>query len=303
MNEIAPIVLFVYNRPWHTKMTIDALKENLLANQSDLFIYSEYPKDNTQEGKVSEVRSYLKTISGFKSITICEQKTFQGLAKSVIGGINSVLDSYEKVIVLEDDIVTSPFFLSYMNEALNRYENNKNIFSISGFNYPPQLLKIPTGYNNDVYVARRASSWGWATWKARWSKADWDVKGFDKLLSDKILQNEYTDTGADKLRMLIRQMRGEVDSWAIRWDYTHFINKAYCLYPAISFVNNIGLDGSGKHSGKSNIFFNDINKAKSKYVLPEKIEPDADMLKRFYSISKRGGKIFLIKEFFSKIFK
>ena len=172
MTTLAPIILFVYKRPVHTKQTIEYLKRNSLAIHSDLFIFSEFPKKAEFEDQVEQVRQYIKTIDGFKSITIVERPVFMGLAKSVITGISSVFEKYDKVIVLEDDILTAPFFLEYMNEGLDKYENDNRIFSVTGFIYPPNLMKIYKEYDKDVCLLPRASSWGWGTWKNRWEKAD-----------------------------------------------------------------------------------------------------------------------------------
>lgn len=254
----SPITLFVYNRPIHTKKTVEALLKNKLASKSILYIYSDYPKKEEHIKNVKKVREYIHTIKGFKEINIIERKQNYGLAKSIIQGVTEVINKHNKVIVLEDDLVTSPMFLTFMNKMLETYEKEKKIYSITGYNYPPKLMRIPKEYKYDIYFSPRAGSWGWATWKDRWNKADWEVKDYKEFKKNKQLQKEFNKGGDDMTDMLINQMEGKLDSWAIRWCYTLFKENAYCVYPTKSYVSNIGLDGSGVHSGLD-----------SKYVVTE----------------------------------
>ena len=173
--NLAPIVLFVYNRPWHTKQTIEALQKNELAKDSELFIYSDAPKNKEAEKQVKEVRDYIKTISGFKKVTIIEREKNYGLAKNIIEGVTEIVNKYGKVIVLEDDLITSPYFLRFMNEALNFYENEEKVWHISGWNYP-----IDTNGLGDAFLWRLMNCWGWATWANRWKYYEKDV---DKLIA------------------------------------------------------------------------------------------------------------------------
>jgi len=159
----APIVLFTYNRPWHTRRTIEALQKNHLASESVIFIFSDGPKTEEDEPKVEEVRKFLKTIQGFKQIEIIEREKNWGLAKNIIDGVTKVVNEYGKVIVLEDDIVTSPSFLKFMNEALNRFEDKEKVMHISGYMYPIKTEGLP-----DTFFIKPTSCWGWATWKRAW---------------------------------------------------------------------------------------------------------------------------------------
>lgn len=245
--KLAPIVLFVFNRHWHTRKTIDSLKKNNLAKDSDLFIYSDGAKEEKDIANVEEVRDYVNSVEGFKKVKVTERKENLGLANSIISGTTEVINRYGRVIVIEDDLIFTPNFLRFINEALEFYKNNKKVFSITGYNFPSTLMKIPEGYPYNVYFSPRCSSWGWATWKDRWEKVDWGVKDFDDLVKDKRRQRKYALSGDDKMEMLTAQKMGKIDSWAIRWDYAHFKNDAFCLYPAKSFIDNIGFDGSGVH--------------------------------------------------------
>jgi len=133
---VAPIALFVYNRPDHTRKTIEALIGNELAPQSRLIVFSDGPRDNKDVLLVEQVRDYISTIRGFESVSIIPSKSNKGLANSIISGVTSVLSEYDKVIVLEDDLVTSPQFLRYMNNSLDFYENDEAVISIHGYIYP-----------------------------------------------------------------------------------------------------------------------------------------------------------------------
>lgn len=280
----SPITLFVYNRPIHTKKTIKALKANKLASKSILYIYSDCPKKEEHIKDVKEVREYIYTIKGFKQINIVERKQNYGLAKSIIKGVTEVIDKYNKVIVLEDDLITSHMFLSFMNNMLETYEKEKKIYSITGYNYPPKLMKIPKEYKYDIYFSPRAGSWGWATWKDRWDKADWEVKDYEEFKKNKQLQKEFNKGGDDMTDMLIKQMEGKLDSWAIRWCYTLFKNNSYCIYPTRSYIDNIGMDGSGVHCGESSRYVQeDLSLTVSK-ALPWSIVVDERILTNFQKI-------------------
>ncbi len=256
MKKFAPIALFVYNRLLHLQQTVISLQTNEISKESDLFIYSDGPKNSSDAQKVNRVREYLKTISGFKTIQIMEKDNNNGLANSVIAGVSEVLQKYSKAIVIEDDLQMSPDFLLFMNSALDFYADSPEIFSISGYNFP---IKIPADYYNDVYLSYRASSWGWATWRDRWGKADWEIKDYPAFKKDRASQHLFNRGGEDLTPMLHKQMQGIIDSWAIRWAYSHYKNNAFCLFPVISKVQNIGKDGSGTHSRKTNIYNVDLS--------------------------------------------
>lgn len=249
MTNRSPIALFVYNRLWHTQQTIEALQKNELAHDSELFIFSDGPK-NSDEEKVEMVRNYIKKITGFKEITIIHRENNLGLAKSIITGVTEVINKYDKIIVLEDDLITSPYFLTYMNEALNFFEKIDKVYSITGYNLPPSSLKITKQYKNEVYFNPRPMSWSWATWKDRWDKVSWEVNDYDNFLKNKKAQKEFDKAGGNYLNdMLIRQMEGKIDSWYIIWCFTHYQNNALCVYPTKSMGANIGHDSSGVHCG------------------------------------------------------
>lgn len=249
MNNLAPIVLFVYNRPQHTSQTIQALIKNELSKDSILIIFSDGPKkDATQEDldNITEVRKIVNNITGFKKIIIHESNVNIGLDTSEINSVTTVLNKYGKIIVVEDDIVTHPSFLRFMNDCLNKYYKQDNIFMVTGFNHN---IKVPRYYHKDVYIVHRGSPWGWGTWQNRWEKADWTMKGYEDIINNRRKVREFTRAGVDMLPLLINQMKEEIPAWDIRWDYCLYSNNAYCLRPIKSLVYNIGLDGTGAHNG------------------------------------------------------
>lgn len=247
--NLAPIILFVYNRPWHTQKTVEALQECEMSIESDLYIFADGPKDDASDEtrqKIAEVQQYIHSIDGFKSIHIQESPTNKGLANSVISGVKMVMEKYGKVIVVEDDIVAHPFFLRFMNDALEFYAKDHRIYSIGGNNYN---FSIPRSYKKDIYIVHRSESWGWATWKDRWDSVDWSIHDGKEFFSRKKKQKKFNRGGSDMSDMLQAQLHGDIDSWAIRWDYHLYKHDAYCLRPVKTLVENIGLDGTGIHCG------------------------------------------------------
>ncbi|WP_304199884.1 glycosyltransferase [Flavobacterium alvei] len=238
--KLSPIVLFTYNRLDTLKQTVDALSSNSLAMASDLIVYSDGSKSSTDEIIIVKVRTYLKTITGFKTITIHEAPTNMGLANSIIDGVTNVINQYGKVIVVEDDLVCSTNFLNYMNAALDFYSDQSKIFSITGHSIPINCSHT----DSDVYFTSRSSSWGWATWQDRWSIIDWEVKDYTVFKKDKILRRNFNKMGSDMSQMLDRQMQGKINSWAIRWCYSQFKNDLFSVHPYVSKVVNIGFNSS-----------------------------------------------------------
>jgi len=248
MTRLSPIIIFTYRRV--PNKLIDSLLKNDLAQQSELIIYSDGNKNEQDSEDVRDVRKYLHTIEGFKSIKIIESKVNKGLASSIIGGVNEIINKFGKVIVLEDDLIVSNDFLEYMNDALEFYKDNENIWSVSG--YTPELPCLET-YHDDIYLGVRGSSWGWATWKDRWDQIDWEVGDFNKLKQDKSLKEKFNLGGNDMFKMLELQMLGKIDSWAIRWSYSQFKLGKYTVFPKSSKVIYDGFsDGKGMHNSGSN---------------------------------------------------
>jgi hypothetical protein len=253
MPDLAPITLFVYNRLDHTIKTITELQKNKLANESELFIFSDAPKNNKAYLAVEKVRNFIKTVDGFKKITIIERQKNYGLAASIIDGVSKIVNDFGKVIVLEDDLVTSKYFLTFLNDALNEHINNEKIMSIAGYSFP---IEIPKDYSFDVYIFYRCMSWGWATWKSRWENVDWSIGNIKESINHPKFIDNFNRGGEDLYPMLIKQLNKKVNSWAIRWCLHHYKTNSACLYPVISTVKNIGFDGSGVHCGVDPSFDN-----------------------------------------------
>lgn len=287
MEDLAPIVLFVYNRPKHTRETIESLRRNLLSSKSELFVFSDASRNEQELNKVLEVREILENIEGFKKVTVIKAENNKGLANSVISGITEIINNYGKVIVLEDDLVTSPYFLKYMNEALNFYEKDMNIWSISG--YTPNI-KIPEGYKDEVYLSLRGCSWGWATWKHQWSLVDWNIPDYNSFKQNNKQRKNFNMGGNDLSFMLDDQMAGRINSWAIRWVYSQRVHSKYTIYPVNSLVSNIGLDFSGTHSTNA-------DKYKTKEIYHKNIKLTNDIrvnqeilreFRGFYNLNLKG---------------
>lgn len=210
---VSPILLFLYNRPGHTKKTIEALKSNYLAKESELIIFSDGPKKEKEKNKVEKVRNVIKNIDGFKNAEIKNSKYNKGLANSIISGITEIINKKGNVILLEDDLITHPCFLNCVNEALDYYKNNNKIWRISGY-CPP--IEIPNNCYNDIFLNPQASSWDCRTWKNRLNLNDWKIKNFDNFIKNKKIQKRFNIGGEDMTEMLCSQIAGEIDSWAIR---------------------------------------------------------------------------------------
>ncbi|QXP56891.1 glycosyltransferase [Cellulophaga sp. HaHa_2_95] len=248
MIKPAPILLFTYKRLDALKNTIAALKKNDLASESDLFIFSDGPKQLKDKDIIDQIRTFLKTVDGFKSVTISASPTNKGLANSIIGGVTTVMEKSETVIVLEDDLLTTPNFLTYMNKALSEYTAEKKIFSISGYSFD---LRSKDQNPNTTYLLNRGWSWGWATWRDRWENVDWEVASYKEFSENKLERKEFAKGGSDLNAMLDKQMSGKLDSWAIRWFYHQFKTGGLTLYPLGSKIYNDGFDEFATHTNGS----------------------------------------------------
>lgn len=242
----APIALFVYNRLEHTDLVVEALKKNLLSKESDLIIFSDASKDESDLLNVYKVRQYIQHIDGFRSVRIIRRDYNYGLAKSIIDGVSHALNLYEKVIVLEDDLVVSEHFLKYMNEALDLYEESPLVASIHGYVYPVNK-PLP-----ETFFLLGSDCWGWGVWRRSWNVFNADGKYLLNQLRVRQLVNKFNFDGAYPFsRMLENQTLGKNNSWAIRWYASTFLAGMYTLYPGRSLVAHIGNDGSGTHGMNS----------------------------------------------------
>lgn len=246
----APLILFVYNRADHTEKCLASVAQCDLASETELFIFSDGPKSERDRAAVGQVRETVRRFmedAPFLSVTLREADGNRGLANSVIAGVSEVILRDGRAIVLEDDLLCARDFLSFMNDALNFYEKNPAIWSISGFSFPNRCMRALERYPHDVYTTYRGWSWGWATWLDRWQGVDWSVSDYDALCKSKRLQARFSRSGPDLNVMLAEQMAGRVDSWFVRWCYQQNKNDQLTVYPKNTRILNIGLDGSGTH--------------------------------------------------------
>lgn len=299
MNEsLAPVCLFAYKRLANLKHCISALQQNELAAQTELYIFSDAAAKTEDFLQVKAVRDFLLTIHGFRTIEIIFAETNKGLGDSIINGVTNVINNHEKVIVLEDDLIVSPNFLNYMNEALETYNKNQQIFSVSGYTVP-----VNTPNKEDVYFTKRASSWGWATWKNRWQDVDWKVSDYAAFSSDRLRQKRFNKMGSDMTSMLAKQMHGKINSWAIRWTYHQFKKNLYTVFPVVSKVINDGFGNNATHTSKAhhNRFFTNLDAGLKKHFhFPEQPFLHPEMIKQFTSFySMRTRAIYKLKNLFS----
>ncbi len=247
--RLAPIVLFTYNRLHHTVETLEALKTNELAEASELLVYSDGPKTLQDQFSIDQIREYVKTLGGFKSVAVIERPRNLGLAHSIITGVTEVLNAYGKAIILEDDLLTSRFFLKFMNEALELYEKEEKVVNITGYTYP---VKYPLP---ETFLLRDPGCWGWATWKRGWRVFKEDGRALlDALSRGDLLRQFNYNNSYPYSKMLEDAVSGKNESWAIRWYASAFLGNYLTLYPGTSLVHNIGNDRSGMHSCRSNLY-------------------------------------------------
>lgn len=297
-SEFAPILLFTYKRLDTLKLAVEALQQNYHASKSELFIFSDGGK-TADEIEVNKVRDFIKKIDGFKQVTIIESPKNKGLANSIIDGVTHIIKDYKKVIVLEDDLVTSPNFLAYSNQALDFYQNNTQVFSIAGYTIP---IVVPDGYNDETYFLPRAGSWGWATWGDRWEKVDWQVKSFAEFRKNKDEILAFNAGGSDMYNMLNKQMNGSIDSWAIRWCYEQYRLGSYTLYPLKSKVKNIGFNNMATHTNVFNRYDTLLDEGeKTAFSFPSYVKIDNRFLSQFQSFfSLRARAIGKVKTYLYK---
>ncbi len=250
INKYAPIVMFTYCRLANTKETIEHLLKNDEAKYSDLIIYSDAPKNERAEEGVMKTREFIHSISGFKSIKIIEREKNMGLANSIVDGVTSIVNQYGRVIVLEDDLSVSPYFLKYMNEGLDRYEERKDIASIHGYIYPVKK-KMP-----EALLIKGADCWGWATWKRAWDVFCFDANVLYKKILNAHLEREFDfNNSYPYVDMLKRQIDGSAGSWAICWYASAFLKNMYTLYPGQSLVQLNDIVGDGATHGSTPIAY------------------------------------------------
>jgi hypothetical protein len=291
MQNLSPIAIFAYNRPQHLKKCIESLQENPLARDSKLFVFCDGPKSSHDIEKTDQVKSVLSGLKGFTDIEIHYSPNNNGLARSIIKGVSHVLEMYEDIIVLEDDLVVSPDFIEYMNQALELFRNQMEVFSISGYCAPIPIKN----YTFDNFFYQRINSWGWASWKNRWTMVDWELNDFNEFFRKKTNREKFNKGGKDLSMMLLKYKSGKIDSWAIRFNFTCFKNNMLNVYPVNSKVANCGLDNSGTHTKKSGKFDTQISNKKVRFNAP--IAENKEIAKTYSKFLSPG----LFRQFINRI--
>lgn len=267
----APILLFVYNRPEHVQQTVRALQANTLAAESDLFIYSDAAKDESGKDAVNEVRTFIRQIKGFKTITLIEREKNWGLARSIIDGVTTQVNRYGKVIVLEDDLITAPHFLWFMNDALETYKDEPRVGHIQACDFT-QDPSLP-----DTFLIKWTGSWGWGTWARAWKYFNPDGQALlDELISRHLTYTFDFDGKYGYTRMLRRQIEGKNNSWAIRWNASLFLKDILSLNVGKSLVQNNGFDGSGTNCGGGSLYTSNLCMTPLKVVPISPIEENME---------------------------
>lgn len=268
----APIVVFCYNRPKHIERTLEALSKNILADESTLYIFCDGPKKDASEeqrNKIGQVREIVRKKQWCKEVFITESEENKGLRDSIISGATKVIQKHGRAIVVEDDLVTSPLFLTYMNRCLDKYENYRGVFSISAQSCV-NPKDFPEDYPYDVYAYPTHLPWGWATWKDRWELVDWDIdkKMKDPLEKQPYMRDAFMRGGEDLYyRSLMERLKG-LKVWSICFSLAHFQHHAVSIRPVVSYVHNTGFDGTGDNSGKQL-----ATRLNHKYFLKAKADP------------------------------
>ena len=281
MKKLSPVLLFTYNRPWHTQQVLDSLQRNVLSEQSELFVFSDGAKNPEDENLVSETREILSQTKGFKKITIIERPVNFGLAANIINGVSSIIKQYGKVIVLEDDLVTAPSFLSFMNKALTLYKDVDEVAHIHSFCYSG--LKLP-----DTFLIKWVGSTGWATWSDSWEMFNRNGTELLAEIKDKKLSKTFDFNGKyPYTRMLKRQVEGKNNSWAIRWNASLFLNNKLSLNTGKSLIHNIGFDGSGENSGSQDFYNMGLFKGELDIIIPDEIKENTEARKQFEQFYQR----------------
>ncbi len=249
MTKLAPIIFFCFNRADKTKLALDALLKNDLAKDSEIYIFCDGPRNIKDLKQIAEVHRVVDELEGFAAQHVIKRPTNHGSQFSIIFGINQVLKQHDSIIVVEDDIITNKNFLKFTNEALEFYKHDPEVWCVSGFNYPQNVIKYPKEYREDIFFVRgKNSSWGWGSWRERWQKIDFEISDYDDFVKNKKLVKEFNRAGSNMSDMLRMQKQGKINAWDIQMSYTMFKNNGYTVHSLRPLTKNIGFDASGTHT-------------------------------------------------------
>jgi len=292
--DLAPVALFAFNRPEHTRKTLAAIASNSLASATDLFVFVDGPRTEEDIAKIREVCAIAGAVKSFRSLTIIRQDVNKGLAQSIIEGINRVLEEHDRIIVLEDDIVTSPAFLNYMNNSLSRFEGEKKVWHICGYNEP-------TGGRDTrkTSFSRLMNCWGWGTWRDRWQHFEKNPKKLLTEFTPNMIDRFDLEIGEKFWFQVLANADGRMNTWAIFWYAAIFKRDGLCLNPQVTFVTNIGFDGSGMNCNIDEIRNKRRSLNRSQVVeYPKALKEDEkefERLKKFYQAKRKKRKKFISK--------
>lgn len=273
---LTPVAVFAFNRPRALKQTLEALAACPGASETDLYLFVDGPRNEKDAPKVAETRAIGSSVTGFRSIELVFSEENKGLARSIIGGVSTVIDRHGAVIVLEDDLVVMPGFLAFMNAGLEKYRLDRDVFSVCGYS---NRLTPPGRYPYNTYFCARSSSWGWATWRDRWETVDWEPS-MESIRRERFGFNRWG--GSDCTRMLKAWKTGKISSWAIRFCFSQYLAGAVSLFPVKSLVDNsAGFDGEGTNCRKYTRFKFELDeRIDQEFVFPADTRPDRRISRR-----------------------
>lgn len=283
---LTPIAVFAFNRPEHLRRTLAALAANDLAAESEVTIFCDGPRRDEEKKLTEEVRTVARKTTGFRSVDVVEREKNFGCANSVISGLEHMFTRYDRLVVIEDDILCSQHTLHFLNTGLEKYADRPVVFNISAWSPPLGLIRVPELYPYDAYFIPRFNCWGWASWRDRWGKIDWDVSDYAAFAENVCLHHAFNSGGNDLTSMLADQMGGRLGTWDIRMDYARFKHGCLGLNPVISYTTNIGMGGGTHTTEFTNRYDNDVTKAIPSPRLPDHIFVDGPILaayQKFYA--------------------
>tara|TARA_A100001015_G_scaffold296430_1_gene376693 strand:- start:1890 stop:2816 length:927 start_codon:yes stop_codon:yes gene_type:complete len=295
-TKFFPIILFAYNRPIHTKKVLNQLKKNKFANRSELYVFCDGPKNKKDVYKILKIKKFIQNLNGFKKVQCFFHPKNVGLKKSILFGTNKIFKNYEAAIILEDDIYTSNNFLIFMNQSLHQFKNNHKVWHINGW-----CLPLKNESKNKTFFYRTMHCWGWGTWANKWKYYSDNIKSIEKKMNKEKIFYFNNDGTENFYWQLLANKKKYTTTWSIFWYLTIFINKGLCLSPSISLTRNIGLDGSGVHSKKTNNPSTNLKLNNSLYFMyPKKVVEDKLMFKKISDYYKSSNSI--RKRLFNKVY-
>lgn len=268
-SKLAPITIFAYRRVDLLHRVIESLLDNIYARESDIFFYLDGSRGEHDREEVDRVREYVRSIEGFNKVTVIERNRNYGLARNIIEGVTDIVNEYGKIIVLEDDILTCRYFLKYMNDALDLYENENTVMEISGYAFPHGNESVP-----ETAFIHFADCWGWATWRRAWNCFEKDPEGLINSFSKDDIFKFNFDGCFPFWNQVMSNASGQLDTWAVFWQASVYKKNGLMLYPTKSLIKNIGLDGSGENCGVASGYNSELVD-KPIEVFPTEIEENA----------------------------